>query len=256
MKKLFLLLLIAIVLPLKGLAQAGVPFADETLKYMVQYKWGLVQKNGATATITLKNNPNTYSIRLTAATLPWADRIYPLRDTLMTTISKSTFKPLNYTKITHENGRYRKDVINYSYVGNHAYAKVTRTSSKNGSTPTVTHKQFSATGPTYDMVSIFYFVRALNFQKLTGGKIVKANIFSGSGVENLKIKNLGQQAVTLPNNKKYNCYHLQLTFTTQNGQTSSNPLEVWVTTDATHTPVKMVGTLPIGQVRCYLTSGL
>ena len=257
MKKLCTLFVFLVMLTMGVSAQKGVPFSNETLKYMIQYKWGLVQKNGATATITLRNNPNSYSIRLTASTLPWADRIYPMRDTLTSNISKQTFKPINYTKITHENGRYRKDVINYSYVDNHAYADVTRVKSKAGQTPTTTHKRFSATGPTYDMVSIFYFVRALNFDKLTGGKIVKANIFSGSGVENIKIKNLGKQTVSVPGgSKKYSCFHLQLTFTTESGKVSSQPLDVWVTADASHTPVKMVGTLPIGQVRCFLVSGL
>lgn len=256
MKKLHIILLVALVSPILCLAQAGVPFTNEILKYVVQYKWGMVQKNAATATITLRNNPQNYPIRLTAATLPWADKLFPLRDTLSTTISKATFRPVNYTKVTHENGKYRKDIINYTYVGNHVYGQCTRAKAAEGGRPTVSKKSFSSTGPTYDMVSIFYFVRALNFDKLNGGKIVKASLFSGSGVESIKIKNVGIQNTKLPNGKSYRCYHLQLTFTSQSGKTASAPLDVWVTTDKAHTPVKMVGKLPIGQVRCFLTSGL
>lgn len=76
MKKLHIILLVALVSPVLCLAQAGVPFTNEILKYVVQYKWGMVQKNAATATITLRNNPQNYSIRLTAATLPWADKLF------------------------------------------------------------------------------------------------------------------------------------------------------------------------------------
>lgn len=30
-------------------------------------------------------------------------------------------------------------------------------------------------------------------------------------------------------------------------------MNAWITTDAQHIPVKLVGTLPVGQVRCFLT---
>ncbi|MDE6297118.1 MAG: DUF3108 domain-containing protein, partial [Muribaculaceae bacterium] len=58
-------------------------------------------------------------VMLAARTKPWADKIYQVRDTLSAKIRKSDFKPLSYTKISHEDGKYGKDVITYKYGGNH-----------------------------------------------------------------------------------------------------------------------------------------
>lgn len=229
-------------------------FNNETLNYVIQYKWGFVQKNAATAKLVLRTTPSTYNITLSAQTLPWANSIYPVSDTLKSVINISDFRPISYTKITHEKGKYRKDFLTYSYVGNHAYGTCQRWKSGPGVPLTKSVVKCSATGPTYDMLSIFYYIRTLDYQKMLTGKVVKATIFSGSAPETITIKCVGQNNVKLPSGKLYACYQLQFTFTTGGGTTSSAPMNAWVTTGPDHTPVKLVGTLAIGQVRCFLTS--
>jgi len=230
-------------------------FSNETLNYVIQYKWGLVQKDAATAKLRLSNRANDYHIMLTAATKSWADGIFPVRDTLISTITKSNFRPVSYTKITHENKKYRKDILSYTFSGKYAYGTCTRYK-KNPGGPTYKNViKCSAKGSAFDMLSIFYFVRRLDFEKmLTGKKVVKTNIFSGSNPEVITIKCVGKSNVKLPSGKKYPCYQLQFTFTTNGRRDTSAPMNVWISTDPQHIPVKLVGTLPIGQVRCFLTS--
>ncbi|MBD5232401.1 MAG: DUF3108 domain-containing protein [Bacteroidales bacterium] len=235
-------------------AARATSFVNETLNYVIQYKWGLVQKNAATAQLTLRNTAKDYNIMLTAKTLPWANSIYPVSDTLKSVINKSDFRPVSYTKITHEKGKYRKDLLTYSYVGNNAYGKCIRWKSGPGVPLRKTEVNCSATGPTYDMLSIFYYIRTLDYPTMLTGKVVKATIFSGSAPESIKIKCVGKENVKLPSGKTYSCYQLQFTFTTGGGTQSSAPMNAWVTTGPDHTPVKLVGTLAIGQVRCFLTS--
>lgn len=238
---------------LAALSATAANFPNETLSYVIQYKWGLVQKNAATAKLKLTNTASSYNIVLSASTLPWANSIFPVQDTLKSVISKTTFKPQSYTKITPENKKYRKDWLVYSYVGNHAYGKCTRWKQNPGTKMFKSVVNCSATGPTYDMLSIFYYIRTLNYPLMMKGKVVKANIFSGSAPEVITIKCVGQETVKLPSGKSYPCYHLQFTFTTGGGTKSSAPMNAWVTTDQQHIPVKLVGTLAIGQVRCFLT---
>lgn len=189
-------------------------FQNETLSYVIQYKWGLVQKNAATAKLVLRNTANTYNITMSAQTLPWANSIYPVKDTLISMISKTNFKPLKYIKATHENKKFRKDILTYRYVKNHAYGSCTRFKQNPGGPVIKSVRNCSATGPTYDMVSIFYYIRTLNFQTmLSSKKVVRANIFSGSNPEVITIKCVGVQKVKVPNGKVYQCYNLQFTFT-------------------------------------------
>ena len=58
-------------------ASGAVPFSQsESLSYKVMYKWGLINKQAGTATLTISRNGDTYKSRLTAASAPWADKFY------------------------------------------------------------------------------------------------------------------------------------------------------------------------------------
>lgn len=227
-------------------------FQNETLSYVVSYKWGLVQKDAATAKLSLINRPNTYEIKLTASTLPWADKIFCVRDTLASWISRKDFRPVKYVKTTHENGKYNKDVLVYSYNGSKVTGTCNRTRVTDGKTRKSVYTS-SVTGKAFDMVSIFYYIRSLDFGAMAKGKTVKANILSGSSPEIITITNLGPENTKMPDGKTYHCYHIRFTFTTDSGKSVSFPMDTWITTGTQHIPVKLIGTLPIGKVRAFLT---
>lgn len=227
-------------------------FKNETLKYVISYKWGLIQKDTGTATLTLRNVPEQYQIRLAASTLPWADKLFSVRDTLSTWIDKSTFRPIKYVKATHENGRYNRDVLVYSYNGNQVTGTCNRTKIVDGKKKKSV-KKTTVVGKTFDMLSIFYYIRSLDFATLPSGKSVRVNILSGSSPEIITIRNKGVENTTLPGGKSYRCYHIQFTFTTDSGTSVSAPMDTWITVGG-NIPVKLIGTLPIGKVRAFLTS--
>lgn len=255
MKKFVSKILLILLLAVGGfnLKAAEPQFSNETLNYVISYKWGFIQKDAADATLTLVNRPNTYEIMLTASTLPWADKVFCVRDTLQSWISRTTMKPIKYIKTTHENGKYNKDVLTYSYNGYMVTGTCQRTKIVNGVTKNTVYKS-TVKGTTYDMLSIFYYIRTLDFANMTQGQTLKANILSGSSPELITIKNLGLSTAQMPSGKSYKCYHIQFTFTSDNGQSISAPMDTWITADNQHIPVMLIGTLPIGKVRAFLTS--
>lgn len=250
-KNILLLSLLSLLAPL---AKAAPPtFPNETLNYMISYKWGFIEKDAANATLKLINNPSTCEIQLTASTLPWADKIFCVRDTLQSWISRTTLKPVKYIKTTHENGKYNQDVLVYSYDGDKVTGTCNRTKTSNGVTSKSVYKT-TVTGTTYDMLSIFYYIRTIDFGNMPSGKTLTANILSGSKPEIITIKNLGTENTVMPDGTSYQCYHIQFTFTTDGGNNVTPPMDTWITTDNLRIPVKLIGTLPIGKVRAFLTS--
>lgn len=247
----FISLIIATICGFSAKAVSPV-FQNETLNYIISYKWGFIQKDAAKASLTLTARTNSYEIQLAASTLPWADKIFCVRDTLQSWISTSTLKPIKYIKTTHENGKYNKDVLTFSYNGNNVTGTCNRTKIVDGVKKNSVYKA-TVKGNTYDMLSIFYYIRSLNFESMSPTQTIKVNILSGSTPEILTIKNLGVNTAEMPSGKKYQCYHIQFTFTTDNGQSVSAPMDTWITTDAQHIPVMLIGTLPIGKVRAFLT---
>lgn len=191
-------------------------FENETLNYVVSYKWGLIHKDAGTATLQLRNDGNKYKIRLIGMTKPWADSFYQVRDTLLSTVHKQGLKPISYTKIAHEDGKFSRDDIRYSYSGSQVGGHATRVKINKKGERKDSKKDFSASGPTYDMLSVFYFLRNIDYSKLSNpNEEIKATLFSGSKVEQLTIRCVGKETIKLRDKSKAEAYHIKFKFTTE-----------------------------------------
>lgn len=251
MKKIQAFIFIPAVILLTTLSlNAASPFQNETLRYLISYKWGLIHKDTGDATLTLRRNGNNYNVMLAAKTKPWADKIYQVRDTLKGTIRVSDLKPLSYTKITHEKGKYARDDINYNHSGSSTSGKTKKTRIKNGKI-NISENTLSASGPVYDMLSVFYYLRKLDYAQLNKNKIYTATVFSGSKKETIRIKSLGVEKIKLKNNTEREAYHIKFNFTSSGGKKSSDDIDTWISTDELHIPLYLVGKLPVGEVRAY-----
>jgi hypothetical protein len=233
------------------ISMSAIDLADEDLNYIITYKWGIINKDAGAATLSLRGNSNGYNARLTARTLPWADKVFMVRDTLRSTMRHSDYMPTSYRKTTHEGGRYRDDNIRFVHNGNEVTGYVTRASSKNGGTVNHSDTVLHAVGPTVDMLSVFYYLRTVDFGAMKSGTKLTLNIFSGFNVEQVHIVYQGTQTITA-NNKQWNTYCINFSFTTD-GKVSSSGMTTWISADSSRIPVKVTGTLPFGKVHAYYT---
>lgn len=232
-------------------SSSGATFNDETLNYVVSYKWGLIHKDAGEATLSLRNRGNEYVLKLTGKTKPWADSFYQVRDTLYGTMKKEGLRPLSYTKIAHEKGKYSRDDISYSYSGKVVGGVAKRTRQQKDGSLKVTEKKLTGSGEVYDMLSVFYFLRNIDYSKLQKGEEVKGTVFSGSKAETITIRCVGTEEIKLRDKSKREAYHIKFKFTTAGKKKSSDDIDTWISTDASHIPLLVVGSLPVGQVKCY-----
>lgn len=226
-------------------------FSPESLDYVITYKWGLVHKDAGTATLTLKEHGDYYDLKLTGRTKPWADRVFQVRDTLDSRVAKKGFRPVRYTKAAHEGGKYSLDDIRFSYGGSTVKGSVNKLRQKKGKISKSSAELLSS-GSAYDMLSVFYYLRTIDYSSLTKGKTVMTDIFSGSKKEIVKIKSLGVEDVKMKNGTKRQAYHIRFNFTSGNGRKSSDDIDAWLSYDSKRIPLVIIGKLPIGSVRCYL----
>lgn len=236
-----------------GTALADTKFADETLNYVITYKWGLITKDSGDATLSLKNQGSKYYIKLTGKTRPWADGMFQVRDTLISVMDKAKFRPLSYTKVAHEGGKYAKDVIEYTYSGNHVSGKATKYREKKGQTKNE-NLELSATGDTFDMLSVFYWLRTIDPATLPIGQKVTATLFSGSHEETVKIWKAGEKTIKMRDGSKRDAWHMKFTFTSKGGKKTSDDIDAWISKDGKRIPLEIKGSLPLGHVCAYLTS--
>lgn len=233
-------------------AAAAVNLTDEVLKYKVMFKWGLISKVAGYANLSLQTSPTEDRATLTASSAPWADRLYSLRDTMYTTMNPSTMLPSLYVYIAHENGKYVKDTVKFSHSGDTYTGLATR--SKLGKDGQWTHGEttLTANGPSVDLLSLFFYVRTVDFPRMSAGSSVEMNCFSGKKTEKLTLTYNGTQKLTVNGTERL-AYYVSFTFT-QNGKKSSAPIYAWLATDSSRTPLQVEGTLPVGKIRVVLTN--
>ncbi len=230
---------------------ANTYFTDEKLKYVITYKWGLITKDSGDATLSLKNQGSKYYIQLTGKTRPWADGLFRVRDTLESVMDKATFRPISYTKIAHEGDKYGKDVIQYSYSGNNVTGKAVKYREKKGKI-TTDNLDLASKGDTFDMLSVFYWIRRIDPATLPLGEKVTATLFSGSHEETVKIWKVGEGQVKMRNGTKRDAWHIKFTFTSKGGKKTSDDIDAWLSKDAKRIPLEIKGSLPLGHVCAYL----
>lgn len=249
MKKLLLILSLISFVILGSIDASAIALSNETVKYKVVYKWGLVHKQAGTARILLNRSGNFYSATAFAKSDPWADKIYKLRDTLRTTM-RTDFSPVKYEYVAHEDGKYSHDVVNFSHSGNTVTGQCTRIrKGKKDKVATTKKTTLTAQGMTVDMLSSFYYLRTLDYSNMAPGAKKVINIFSGKRKELLTFTYKGKENLNV-DGKKYSTYKVVFTFTSDGKKQSSEPIEAWVSTDSRRIPVKLVGKLKIGQVQC------
>lgn len=232
-------------------AWADTKFNDETLRYVITYKWGLITKDSGDATLSLKNQGNRYFIQLTGKTKPWADHVFHLRDTLISVMDKKNFRPLSYTKAAHEGGKFAKDVITYSYAGSQVTGKATKYREKKNEI-TTSENILSGTGDTFDMLSVFYWIRSVDLNTLAIGTKLTANLFSGSKVETVKIWKVGPETIKMRDGSKREAWHIRFTFTSKGGKKTSDDIDAWISKDNRRIPLEIRGSLPIGHASAFL----
>lgn len=225
----------------------------EHLNYVVTYKWGLIQKDAGTADMYLTESPAQYTVKMTAKSKPWADKIFMVRDTLLTVIDKNGFKVKLYEKTAHEGGKYNLDVVKFEHKGPKVIGHAHRVKD-NGKQRTESDVELEAQGTAFDMLSVFYYLRTLDFAQIASGQPLVYTLFSGSKAETLTVKKIGREKVKMRNGKEVEAMHVTFKFTQSGKKKSSDDIDCWLSVDGRNVPLLIVGKLPIGQIRCHLTS--
>lgn len=233
---------------LAGLA-ASTRFEDESLDYKVKYKWGIINKQAGHATLSLRNQDDEYIVRLTAASEPWADNFYMVRDTLNGVITKEGFKAKFYEKIAHEGDDHKHDIVRFVHEGDKVTGLCSRRVVKKGKEKVNTQLTLEAEGRTVDMMSAYYYMRSIPYEDWKPGQSESITIFSGKRKETLTIKYHGIENAKADKGS-FRCYHITFIFTSDGGKKTSDDMDAWISADSRRIPIRLEGKLPVGKVHC------
>lgn len=239
----------------------------EALQYNIYFHMGFIRTKAGAGKLNFKRENNRkgqtiYHGQLTGRSLSIVEHIMKVRDTLDCWFNEDMV-PMAFRKGTHE-GSYNA-LANYSYspcwhnpnaphrINNVDSTKVVlKRWRKKGSDPAVNKEvHYSNTGLAYDMLSVFYSVRHLDYANMKRGTKMEFCCYDGTEQQTIRVEYRGKEKCELRTGQTYDSYLIHLTFNTK-GQ-DDTPLKVWLATSADHRPVKaIIGLRRIGSVRCEI----
>lgn len=229
--------------------ESGNYTSGEELKYRLHY--GFISAGHATISIdsklsTIDNKP-CFNVSVFGKTVGTADLLFKVRDTWRSYMDTSTHAPLKSFRSIEE-GRYRlKEEVFYDYELN--IAKVFRKH------PDRKGEEFEFKVPSnvQDIVSGFYQLRRINFNKLSIGDTITVRAFFDKENVNFKVRYMGKGKVStdagnfraiklvpvMPKNKLFD------------GEES---IKAWISDDKNKIPLMAQVEMFVGSVKLELTS--
>lgn len=226
--------------------------SGEHLTYDLYIKFAATIKGGFASLTTRSvkyDGKDAYKMSLVSESQGFARKVFPLNDTLACYMSKS-LQPLAYTKDAHEGDDHTIEKLSYSYSGDKVKIRAVR--HKNGTFRFDETLNFS--GCTYDLMSILFYARTLDYSTMKDGSETKVNFVTGKEKVSMKIVYNGKEQVKANDGKKYNCMKLTLYIQDEAFDNGKEAMKVYITDDGNRMPVRLETKLKVGSTRVILKS--
>lgn len=212
----------------------------EVLSYRMHY--GIIDAGVATLTVTDEEKEvagrKTYHVVGLGSSKGTFDFFFKVRDRYESYIDEKSLVPWIFIRRVSEGGY----TINQDYIFNHYSRKVS-----------VGDGIFDILPNMQDMLSAFYYARNLDLKNAKPGDIYELACFMDKEIYPLKIKFIGREDVNIKLGK-FKC--LKFRPVVQKGRVFKHEedLNVWLTDDDNHIPVKGQADVLVGSIQLELTS--
>lgn len=227
--------------------------AGEELTYDLYFKYGIISKKAGTSSLKTVseryNNVDAYKMTLLARSSGAVRKIFNLDDTLSCYTTKDLV-PLAYMKNALEGDDYTVERVRYNYDGQGVTLNAKRT--KNGKFRF--DETIKSTSCIYDMMSVVFYARTLDYSGMRKGQTTKVDFISGKKKVNMIIEYDGIETVEANDDKKYSCIKLVLSIMDDAFSDKKEAMKVYITNDDNHMPVRLDSKLKIGSTRAMLKS--
>lgn len=256
MKKILLLLLLALGSQLSSFAQCGIDNtafkSGEELDYDLYFNWKFIWVKVGSASMDTKmekfEGKDAWKSYLITRGNSKLDKFFVMRDTLLSYCNPD-LSPLYFRKGALEGDRYYVDEIWYSYPNGNCQLKKHRIDSDGEQHwKTSTYKACI-----YDMMSIFLRARNFDAAKIKKGEVIPMPISDARRLNNSWLEFRGKENFKMNDTKeKFRC--LVFSFYEREDGKSKELVRFYITDDQNHIPVRLDMFLSFGSAKAYLKS--
>jgi len=224
--------------------------SGESLKYVASYYmsslWADLAEINMEVSDMKTSTQDLYRLKCTASTYQSWDSYFKIRDLYESYVDKIDVKPYLFKRSVEE-GTYKK---NAKYVYKWKSGIVSATIQRMADPEYKMDIDIAA--DTYDIVSVLYLIRTMDFSKKKTGEITKIKVMFDEKEEIVTIKYAGIETINIAKYGRKECHKLSISLkddTVLKGKDSNN---VWFTTDKNMVPVLIKAEIPVGSVQIRL----
>jgi hypothetical protein len=233
-----LILISMLFLPVFALAQSENSYTSgEKLKFMIYYgpiDGGYID---AELKITKLNGKEVYHSKMVAKTTGIADRLYKVRDEYQSYFDPHSVLPYKSIRDISE-GKYKKYNIVHYYHSKNLVVNIENT-------------EFEVPSDVRDMVSVFHYIRNIDYNNLMHGDVIKVNTFFDNEIFPFDMRFMGKETITTRKGT-FNCIKLVPFVEPGRIFSSEDDMTIWMSDDQNRVPVRVKFNLKVGSIKCDL----
>lgn len=226
--------------------------AGEIITYKISYNVGNLWIGAGEVTFEVKletyRKRPVYHIISTGKTYKSYDWFFKVRDCYETYCDTSTLLPLRFKRRVRE-GDY---TLNLQYVFNNAHSRAYAFYKKKDN-PLV-KDTIQVTGCTYDVLSIIYCARNIDFKSAGPGDTIPITIILDNKVSHLYIRYLGKEMLQTEKMGKFRCITFSPLLVEGTIFKEGESMKVWVTDDRNKVPIYVETPIIVGSIQAKLKS--
>jgi hypothetical protein len=221
----------------------------EIIRYQAYYNWGFIWLNAGYIEFKVKEasylTRPVYHLDAFGATHKSYEWIYKVNDHFESYLDKQTLLPLWFNQATYEGGYKANNRYFFDYIKKKAYLNT-----ENSNQP---FKKDTLNLPscTFDLISVVYYCRNLNFSKLKIGDTIPIKSIIDDQFFNLYIRYLGKEKIKNRDDIEYNCIKFSALLVEGTIFKGGEDMFIWVTDDMNRIPILVEAKILIGSVKAY-----
>lgn len=229
-----------------------IPFkAGEVLSYDMYFKYALINAKAGSSSLTVLEDVYdgrpALKMTLHAKSSGAVKGFFPVADTLVSYLSENML-PLAFYKDAHEGKDHTIEEAIYSYLPDQVQVKTRRVRNdiQRFDTTLISSRNV------YDMLSILYYVRILNYDLLIKEGKTTVSYISGKKMGEMDIEYRGTETVKANDGRKYKCIKLIMSLNDDAFENKNEAMRVYITDDPNRVPIRVDTKLKRGTMRIML----
>lgn len=255
MKKKFFVLIIVILSVYSVNAQlvTNTSFENgEKLKFIASFYmsslWTDIAEINMEVSSVKTSSQELYRLKCTASTFQKWDSFFKIRDLYESYVNKTSLKPYLFKRSVDEGGYTLNMKYIYKWKSNLVNASIQKRSHP--------EKKVSVeiSQNTYDLVSVLYMIRNIDFEKNKIGNIIKVSVLIDAKEEVVAVKYRGIETKNVVGLGNVKCYKLAVSLKDEEILKGKDNNNIWLTADKNRIPVLIKAEIPVGSVQIRLAN--